>query len=464
LSTATGSIETPFSTADTGRLDLEHVIHPLTRHRLLRETGPTVVVRAEGVELELIDGTRLIDGPAGMWCNSIGHGRGEIAAAAARQIEELGFSPLFAGMTHPRAVELAERLARLLPGDLNRMFFTCGGSEANETAIKLARYYWYVNGKPDKTVIISHERGYHGLTHAVTTATGLEPYHVGFGPSALDMERVPPPYPYRCVEYGGAPADDHGDCRTCSGRALEERIHELGSDRVAAVIFEPVLGSGGVIVPPDGYLSRVREACDRNGVLLICDEVITGLGRTGTWYAVERESVVPDFLTTAKGLTGGYAALGAVIARDEIWESIRDAAGDPALMHGFTYSGHPVACAVALATIDVIEREGLVQRAAENGQLLRERLEELRALPEVGEVRQRGLMAAVEIVVDRETRRRYPASELRGQKIALAARKRGVLMRSLLDDILFLSPPLIITPEQIERVVEAVEYGILSTR
>ena len=453
-----------FNAADTADVDRAHVIHPLTRHRQLADVGPTVVVSAEGTDVELADGTRLLDAASGMWCNNIGHRRREIAIAASSQMQELGFSPLFGGLTHPRAAELGQRLAERAPGDLNRVFFTSGGSEANETAIKLARYHWSLRGRPEKSVVISHERGYHGLTHAVTTATGLEPYHRGWGPPAPDMARVPPPYPYRCVERGGSPADDHTDCRICSGRALEDRIRELGPERVAAVIVEPVLGSGGVIVPPRGYVATVREICTRYDVLLIADEIITGFGRTGAWFAVEQEAVVPDFLTLAKGLTGGYFPMGAVVLREPIWAAIHDAPDDPALMHGFTYSGHPVACAVALETIAVIERERLVERAAHAGAHLLRRLEELLVYPEVGDVRGRGLMAAIEIVADRETRTRFPAEERRGHRIAFAARDRGVLTRSLLDDVVFLAPPLTVTAEQIDRAVDALAYGIEAAR
>jgi len=356
------------------------------------------------------------------------------------------------------AIRLAERLADLAPGDLEAVFFTSGGSEANESAIKFARYYWRLLGKPSKSVIISHERGYHGLAHATTSATALTQYHQDFGALAQGFVHAPAPYCYRCAGGTGSPDTcpmDHADL-------IAKKIEEVGADQVAAVIVEPVLGTGGVIVPPAGYLSALRKVCDRHQVLMIADEVITGFGRTGRYFGVNRDSVVPDMLTFAKGVTSGYIPLGGVIMRKAIFDAFHAVPEDKPLMHGFTYSGHPVSCAVALANLDIIERENLVATVAERGRYLRRRLDELLELPHVGDVRSLGLMAGVEIVAEKNTKERFPSTGLvRTASVAKAARDYGLVTRPLLDDILLLAPPFVITEHEIDRAVHALRESIL---
>jgi adenosylmethionine-8-amino-7-oxononanoate aminotransferase len=438
--------------------DLTHLIHPLTRDSQLADYGPTIVVSGQGAEVTLEDGRTMIDGSSGLWCVNVGHGRQELADAAARQMLTLPFSPTFGGFsTHP-AIELAERITSHTPEGLSWVQFCSGGSEANEGAFKMARLYWALQGKPEKTIILSHSRGYHGNAYATTTATRLDPYHPGFGPPAPDFAEVPAPYQYRCVE--GTPCD--GTCDVSRGLALERKIEQL-EGRVAAFIAEPVLGTGGVIVPPDGYLTAVREICNRHDVLFIADEVITGFGRTGRWFGVDREDVVPDIMCLAKGVSSGYIPLGGVVAHDRVWDVILHESGDSPFMHGFTYSGHPVSCAVGLANLDVLENEGLVEQAAERGKRLAWRMEELRALPEVGDVRCHGMMAGVELVPNKDTRERYPASLGRGAAVARAVRDYGLLTRALLDDILILAPPFVISEAQIDRAVEALASGITAT-
>jgi adenosylmethionine-8-amino-7-oxononanoate aminotransferase len=446
------------SNADLVAADKAHLVHPLTRHRAFLDTGPVLVVAGKGAQVQLADGQWLIDGSAGLWCVNVGHGRAELAKAASDQMLAVAFTPTFGGFSSVPAIRLAERLADLAPGDLEAVFFTSGGSEANESAIKFARYYWRLADKPTKTIVISHERGYHGLAHATTSATGLTPYHQDFGPSAADFVHVAPPYPYRYPE-GSA---DQGINPVDSGEVLSKTIGALGADRVAAVIVEPVLGTGGVIVPPAGYLKAVREVCDRHNVLMIADEVITGFGRTGRYFGVDRDSVVPDMLTFAKGVTSGYVPLGGVIIRKAIWDAFHDVPDDKPLMHGFTYSGHPVACAVALANLDILERERLVPQVEERGRYLAKRLDELRDLPYVGEVRSLGLMAGVEIVADKVTKARFPSAGLaRTAAVARNARGYGLVTRPLLDDILLLAPPFVITEAEIDRAVFALRESIL---
>ena len=442
--------------------DLQHLIHPLTDHSVLPQAGPLVIEAGEGCELVTEDGRRLIDGMSGLWTVNLGHGRQELIEAAVKQMRSLPYLTTFGGVASPPTIELAEKIVELAPAGLSGVFFTSGGSEANETAIKLARRHWVRAGEPEKSIVLAHDRGYHGLTGVTTTVTRLEPYRSGFGIEAPDVLEVPVPYTYRCV--AGTPCDPE-TCPVCTGQHLEQRIADLGAARIAAVIVEPVFGAGGVIVPPRGYLRRLREICDRHQLLLIVDEVITGFGRTGAWFASEDEGVAPDLITFAKGVTSGYIPLGGVIVSDELWAELREPAAEPGiLMHGFTHSGHPVACAVALENIAVIERGGLLARVRDTSETLARLVDPLRYHPEVGEVRQAGLMVGVELVADKATRERWPAQATRGRRVAAEARERGLLTRSLLDDVLCLAPPFTISEEMLGRAVEILAQSIEATR
>lgn len=443
--------------------DLANLVHPLTDHsRFATGAVPLVIVRGEGNELIDERGRRILDGSSGLWTVNLGHGREDLIEAARAQMSTLAYAATFGGVSSPPAIELAERIVELAPAGMGGVFFVSGGSEANETAIKLARRHWVRAGRPEKSVIVAHDRGYHGLAGVTTTATRLDPYHGDFGPEAPEVVEVSAPYTYRCD--AGVPCDPE-TCPVCTGAALESRIREVGADRVAAVIVEPVFGSGGVIVPPAGYLSTVREVCDRNDVLLIVDEVITGFGRTGSWFASGAEGICPDLISFAKGVSSGYVPLGGVIVSDPLWDELRDPAVEPGiLMHGFTHSGHPVACAVGLANLTAIEREGMIERVVEMAAVLARLLEPLRELPEVGEVRQAGLMAGVELVADKETRERFPGSFGRGRAVADEARERGLLTRGLLDDIVCLAPPFTISPEELERAIAILAESIAATR
>lgn len=438
--------------------DLAHLIHPLTDHSQLPEAGPLVVVRGEGCELIAEDGRRLIDGFAGLWTVNLGHGREDLVDAAADQMRRLPYAATFGGVSSPPAIELAERIVGLAPPGLSGVFFVSGGSEANETAIKLARRHWVARGRPQKSKVLVHDRSYHGLSGVTTTATRLDPYHGEFGADAPGIVEIPAPYTYRCP--AGVPCEP-ASCPVCQGAVLEERIEALGAEGIAAVMVEPVFGSGGVIVPPRGYLRRLREICDRHELLLIVDEVITGFGRTGAWFACEHEAVSPDLLTFAKGVSGGYVPLGGVIVGDELWDELRDPGRRPGvLMHGFTHSGHPVACAVGLASIEAIEREELLARVEQASGTLAKLVAPLRDHPEVGEVRQAGLMVGIELVADKESRARWPVEAARGRRAALEARERGLLTRGLLDDILCLTPPFTISDEMLARSVEILAESI----
>jgi len=441
--------------------DLAHLIHPLTDHSLLPDSGPLVIVGGDGCELIAEDGRRLIDGFAGLWTVNLGHGRQDLVDAATAQMRRLPYAATFGGVSSPPAIELAERISGLAPPGLSGVFFVSGGSEANETAIKLARRHWVRRDQPQKSVVLVHDRSYHGLSGVTTTATRLDPYHGEFGVGAPDIDEIPAPYTYRCP--AGTPCDP-ATCPVCQGSALEQKIEALGAERVAAVMVEPVFGSGGVIVPPRGYLRRLREICDRHEVLLIVDEVITGFGRTGAWFASQHEGISPDLLTFAKGVSSGYVPLGGVIVSDELWDELRDPSQRPGfLMHGFTHSGHPVACAVGLANVEAIERENLLARVRSTSERLAELVAPLRDHPEVGEVRHSGLMVGIELVADKETREPFPAEASRGRRAAAEARERGLLTRGLLDDILCLTPPFTISDEMIGQAVEILVDSIEAT-
>lgn len=452
----------PAGMASLAAADLAHLVHPLTNHARLREAGPTIAVEGDGCELVLADGQRLLDGIAGLWTVNLGYGREELVRAAAAQMSSLAYCTTFAGGSSPPAIELARRVALKTLGEESAVFLTSGGSEANETAIKLARAYWTSQGRPEKTLVLAHDRGYHGLAIATTAATGLAAYRSGFGPLPQDIQHVPTPYQYRCA--AGVPCDAER-CPVCRGRALEDAIIAAGSDSVAAVIVEPVLGAGGAIVPPGGYLAAVRDVCDRHEVLLLADEVITGFGRTGYWLGVDRDDVVPDLLTFAKGITNGYVPLGGVVLGASLWAWLREASeSDAPLMHGFTHSGHPVACAVALACLDVLESEDLVSEVLARGEHLARELDRLAALEEVGEVRSAGLIAGIELVADRETRERFPPERRRSQLVADEAQRLGLRMRPLLDDILLLAPPFVISDDQITFAIDTLGEAIIATR
>jgi adenosylmethionine-8-amino-7-oxononanoate aminotransferase len=404
-----------------------------------------VIVRGDGCYVYDEHGKRYLDGLSALYCVNVGHGRAELAEAAARQAKELGFYTNWS-YAHPRAIELATRIARLAPGELNRVFFTSGGSEAVESAWKLAKAYHGMRGEPRRHKLISRELAYHGTSMGALTATGLTPLRTPFEPLTPGGVHVPNTNSYRWHEDRDP---------LWAADAIEEAILFEGPDTVAAVILEPVQNGGGCFVPQEGYFQRVREICDRHGVLLISDEVICSWGRLGHWFGSARYGYEPDLITTAKGITSAYAQLGAVIAADHIAEPFLH--GRAIFNHGFTFGGHPVACAVALANIDVIEREGLCERVLANEAAFREMLESLRDLPIVGDVRGAGYFHAIELVKDKDTKETFDDEEseelLRGF-LSGALYGHGLICRTddRGDPIVQLSPPLIAGEEQFEEI------------
>lgn len=432
--------------------DLAHLIHPL--YHPADHQSPRIWVEGRGAILRDITGDEVIDGLSGLWNVNVGHGRRELAEAAMEQMCTLAFSSAYTGSTNLRAIDLAERLSELAYPSINTFFFTSGGAESTESAIKTARFYWKAVGKPDKVKVISRTFAYHGVTLAAMSATGMAAYWPMFEPRVPNFLHIPSPYPYY---FKG------GDAQTTPGVAaanlLEEAILREGPDTVAAFIAEPIQGAGGVIIPQDDYFPRIREICDKYDVLFMSDEVITGFGRTGRWFGLEHWGIEPDIMQFAKGITSGYIPLGGIGVSDTIREVINTVPPEQRWMHAFTYSGHPTSCAVALANIKIIEEEGLVQRAAEMGQYFLDRLRTLESLEVVGEVRGKGMIAAVEIVEDKAARREFPASAKVGPRIYKEMLKRGLFTR-VRGDVICLAPPLITPADQLDRIVNIIAEAI----
>jgi putrescine aminotransferase len=430
----------------------DHLVHAFASPATIENEGPITLVRGRGVYVWDSEGRKYLDGVASLWNVAVGHGRPEIARAVAAQTRSLSYAPTLLGFSSIPAQRLATRIARMAPKGLNRVIFTSGGSEANETVIRLVRLYWRLRKRPDKFRIVALNGAYHGSSTGAATLTGLPRFHEHYEPLMPGVLRMARPYCYRCELRLQYPS-----CALACADELERIIEREGADRIGAFIAEPVQGVGGVIIPPPGYFERIREICDRHDILFIVDEVITGFGRLGKTFGIERWKAIPDMLVFAKSVTSGYAPLGGVILQESIYQAFVDAGPDFALHHGFTYSGHPVVCAAGVANLDILEREKLIARARTMGRYLAEKLEILRHHPLVGDIRCVGLMAAVELVRDRESKEPVPA------ETALAVRRvgleRGVIVRAS-GNILALCPPLIITEKEIDRLVALLDEAI----
>jgi adenosylmethionine-8-amino-7-oxononanoate aminotransferase len=437
----------PASHAELAHWDLEHVIHPWSF-----PGSSLMLVRGEGSYYWDAEGRRYLDALGGIQLCEVGHGRRELAEVAAHQMRELEYSPMFWNFGNEPAAQLARRLVDLAPDGIEYVFFTNGGSESCESAIKMARLYHYLRGRPDRTTILSLGHSYHGMTYGALAATGLEGVKNGFGELPGGFFHLTTPYPFHDELFGGE--DPFEFCM----RELEQTIAQLGGDRIAAFIGEPVLTVGGVIVPPRDYWRAVTEVCRRHGILVIADEVVTAFGRLGDWFASPSWGIEPDLITTAKGLTSGYLPLGAVLASAEVGATIKDA--ETGFMHGYTYCGHPVACAVALRNLDIIERESLGENAIRTGEHLLNSLQALLELPLVGDVRGAGLLAAVELVADRATKRPL---EVRRQEIADRVRdEQGVIVRSIYQNVI-IAPCLVLTAAEADQITAALRAVLETT-
>lgn len=445
----------PLPLEELNQKDRAHLIHPGTSFKEHARLGSELFVGGEGVFVIHANGKRYMDTHAGMGNALVGYGRSEIVEAAAEQMRQLSFFPSFFRCANVPSIELAAKLAEITPRGLSRVYFTCGGSESNETAFKLVRLYFKLLGKERKTKIIARNLAYHGLSYGALSATGIPMYRQMFGPLMPDFLHIVAPYCYRCELKLTYPS-----CELACARQLEQLIQAEGPETVAAFIAEPVYGSGGQMVPPVEYLPLVREICDRYEVLLIADEVVTGFGRTGKMFAVEHWNVVPDIITLAKGITSGYLPLGAVVIQEKVYQAMLEYPEELVLRHGFTFNSHPACCAAALKNIEIIEREGLVERSRMQGAYLLQGLKRLQERWEiVGDVRGLGLLAAVELVRDRATREPFPPQARVGAQIFQRAFERGVILRIGTDAIHF-RPPLVISREEIDLLVDTLDQVI----
>ncbi len=441
------------------RVDREHLVHPLSHPA--DHARPMVIVRGEGAEIIDANGKRYFDALSGLWNVHVGHGRTELAQVAAEQMGTLAFNNNYVGFVNIPSTRLAEKLIEITYSNLNAVYFTTSGAESNESAFKTARFFWKLQGKPDKVKIISRRWGYHGVTMAAASATGLPVYHKMFAPLVPNFIQTVGPYRFRCELEDGGPRPCTDPAGHDYATELEKTLIEQGPETVAAILGEPVQGAGGVIVPPDDYWPKLRQIANRHNVLLIADEVITGFGRTGKMFALDHWNVQPDIVSFAKGVTSAYLPLGGIMLSHQIQNAINEAPAELKFMHAATYSGHAVCCAVGLANLGIIEREGLVERAAQIGpwfiQQLRQQLE---PLARVGQVRGLGMMAAVELVDPNASGSAFydNAVGMAGKVVARSTEK-GILARRL-NNTICMAPPLISTEAQLNRLVEVLAESI----
>ncbi|WP_372886478.1 aspartate aminotransferase family protein [Shimia sp.] len=432
-------------TAELQALDAAHHIHPFTTQDELAAKGARIITRASGVTLTDSEGCEILDAMAGLWCVNIGYGRDELAEVAARQMRELPFYNTFFQTTHVPAIALAARLAELAPADLNHVFFAGSGSEANDTNMRMVRTYWAQKGKPDKKIIISRKNAYHGSTMAGASLGGMTPMHEQGGLPIPDVHHIDQPHWYE--EGGDMDREDFGLMRA---RELEKAILDLGEDRVAAFIAEPVQGAGGVVIPPDSYWPEIQRICDKYEILLIADEVICGFGRTGNWFGSQTFGIRPHIMTIAKGLSSGYAPIGGSIVCDEVAEVI----GGCEFNHGYTYSGHPVAAAVALENLRILDEEGIIDTVrTETGPYLAEKWATLADHPLVGEARSVGLMGTLALTPDKAARAPFAGDK---GDVGYICREfcfaNNLVMRHV-GDRMIIAPPLVITKAEIDTLV-----------
>jgi putrescine---pyruvate transaminase len=437
----------PLDTAAWQELDRRHFLHPFTDFKALAAKGARVIVRADNVYLYDSDGHRILDAMAGLWCVNVGYGRSELADVARAQMLELPYYNSFFQTAHPPAIALARKLVEITPPQFNHVFFTGSGSEANDTVVRMVRRYWDLMGEPERTVIVSRENAYHGSTMAGASLGGMAFMHAQGGLPIPGIVHIRQPYWYS--EAGGLSPEEFG---LVAAHALEEKIEELGTHRVAAFIGEPIQGAGGVIIPPDTYWPEIQRTCDRHGILLVADEVICGFGRTGHWFGSERFGIRPDLMAIAKGMSSGYLPIGGVMVGDRVADVLIARGGEFA--HGYTYSGHPVACAVASANLGIIERENLVARVRDElAQCLAAKWRALAEHPLVGEARCTGLIGALELVRDKGSRRFFDKRGEVGTICRDYCFENGLVMRAVRDTMI-VAPPLVITPGQLDELAE----------
>ncbi len=429
-------------------LDRAHLVHPVASYRGHEKLGVRVLKSAKGATVTDMTGHQMIDGFAGLWCVNAGYGHESIVEAAAKQMRALPYATGYFSLGSEPAIRLASELADRAPGDLNHIYFTLGGSDAVDSTVRFIRYYYHSLGTPQKDQFISLEQGYHGSSTVGAGLTALPIFHAGFGLPFDWQHKIPSHYAYR----NPVGADPHAIIAS-SVAALRTKIEEIGAERVAAFYVEPIQGSGGVLVPPRGWLKAMHEVCKEYDVLLVADEVITGFGRTGPLFACSEDDVVPDFITTAKGLTSGYVPMGAVFMSDRVYNVIADGAGAAAIGHGYTYSAHPVSAAVGLQVLRLYEN-GLLENGVKAGARLMAGLQSLADHPLVGDVRGRGMLAAIELVTDKHKKTPLPAAADPSRRIFDRAWENGLVIRAFGNGVLGYAPPLCCTESEIDAIIE----------
>lgn len=444
-----------YSTAQLQALDNAHHLHPDTDHKEIRAESARIITHANGSYIYDSDGHEMLDGMAGLWCVNVGYGREELAKVAYDQMLELPYYNSFFKCTTPAPVLLAAKVAELAPDHMNEVFFGSSGSDANDTAIRMVRQYWALEGKPEKHIIISRHDAYHGSTIAAVSMGGMSAMQTQGGVLLEGFRHVMAPYAFENAWLDES--DEAFGLRAAA--AIEAEILAVGPENVAAFVGEPIQGAGGVKIPPANYWGEVQRICKKYDLLLMLDEVITGFGRTGNWFAAETMNIKPDTMTVAKAITSGYQPLSAVVVSDRVASVLVDKGGE--FYHGYTYSGHPVACAVALKNLEIIEQEGLVERVRDDtGPYFAERLNSMIGdHPIVGEIRTLGLLAAIEIVKDRDTRERFRADQNAALTIREISTRNGLIMRAV-GNSMILSPPLIWTRETIDLAIERIAASL----
>ena len=435
-------------------LDKKHYLHPLTPPKLQYEHGPPIIVsEGKGVRVKDVNGETYIDGMSMLWNVNLGHGQEELGEAAKEQMTKLAFSSSFNGYSHEPAIRLAEKITTLTPGDLNVVFFTSGGSEANDTAFKLVRYYWKQKGQPNRKKIISLSRSYHGVAQGATSATGIKEFNSIVSSKAPDFLHAEP----HLLECERGDRDNKNYDKSVRGIVEQE-----GAENIAAIILEPIMGAGGLMIPPEGYLQALRDLCDEKDILMITDEIICGFGRTGEQFGIDNWNVVPDMLTFAKGITSGYIPLGGVVMREKIRDQFVET--DDVLFHGFTYSGHPTSCAVALKNLEILERDNVLENVKKMEEVFKAELKKLEENhPHVTKTRTIGLLGAFELYEDRDSEKQFDPEVGAAFQVVNECFDRKLILRFINwngSNIVAIAPPLIVNEEEMKEIFSVTDEAL----
>ena len=427
-------------------LDRQHYLHPFTDHKELAEHKSRIITRADGIYIYDAEGNEILDGMSGLWCVNVGYGRNELVIAAEKQLRELPYYNSFFQCAHPPSIELSKILDELTQPQFSRVFYTGSGSESIDTMLRIVWRYWDLMGQPDRKIVIARKNAYHGSTVAGASLGGMEPMHKQGGVLPY-IEHIDQPY-----WFGSDRSMTPHEFGVYAASLLEKKIEALGADKVAAFVGEPIQGAGGVIIPPESYWPEIQRVCDHYGILLVTDEVICGFGRLGEWFGADYYGVKPDLMTFAKAVTSGYLPLGGVMVSDTVGDVLIDKGGE--FYHGYTYSGHPASCSVAIANIDIMRREDLVARVKDDiGPYFQQRWATLGEHPLVGETRMVGMMGALEIVRDRSSLERFDEDDGVGMTCRNFLVENGLVMRAIGDTIVT-APPLTMTSEQVDELIE----------